>query len=1015
MDFLYYKNYLIDYLKKCSPQENYQIGLCRCFSPSHPDHNPSCELFQDHFICYACGIHGDIYDAVEILEGITKKSEQFEHLEKIFGGTYTPSPIAKADVEKKVFTPKKEAIKKLQEYLKEKRNEESIRHFLKQRATISTKGQINSYPEDLIPELVKRFDWWPGVAQAKKDGWTDSDLQDCGLGSLKDGKPWSAWYSAGVVLKLGAGYKLHYYYKDKCEKRGSLGCNTFPMPSDIQEETDLIILVEGEIDAAVCYAAGLKNVFSTGGTNGLTKPKIQKLIPPTVKEVVIMYDNDDAGKKFAGLKSFDSEDKNKQSLPDRLKKAGYLGRISIAELTEYKDPDECILHGRFDIIKNAIDTRIQWTGNVIEEEKPSETEIERGRFALSQVPSLLKRFPKKSLKQEEIQPFVDALINCVNKESEKQVKALLEDWGATPAQLRKKHLTNPHYLVDIAHAYNLSYYYIKKLEDATLTKKILEQERAVAPIAPIDYRLIDNTDDLKTLIYKRGEKAAAAILANVLVDKLIYVETNKKYYSYNGLVWQRESDITGIAYNILHAILFHYLKETDSEDQTRIKAINSGLTKIEEYRFLKTIMQAVADKPQIFREQITFDGPAIQETLTLQDGVVDFSGKEIHYRNARPEEYRRKMLPYSIDQVREEKDPKNFIKFMRGNFRNEDTFNTLMYFLSLLPSRRAQFKVGGIFVGVSNTGKTTTMNIISKIYPEMIAPIPRELIMSTGRFTNSAAGPNPFMARLEGAGAGLSDETQRNDTLNSAMWKQLTGGGMLTARGMYAEPRNFMPTAQIIILTNFSPKFDGKDQATINRMVVVPFNVTHEKGKKGTVEESDLLAGIEPEFPLVVKLFAKYYIDLKFKHKSQIPLSKECEAYKQDYVENQETDLDRFVANNIEFIKDENVWVPLVDIYRRFAQFNQIELDLNDKPINKDEWTQTKFTRYFKGDYNEVRIKQKKINGYPVQVVLNARLKELKLPETKENQVTKSPAEQKKIAPQTEIPFEEFDDDDNPF
>lgn len=252
------------------------------------------------------------------------------------------------------------------------------------------------------------------------------------------------------------------------------------------------------------------------------------------------------------------------------------------------------------------------------------------------------------------------------------------------------------------------------------------------------------------------------------------------------------------------------------------------------------------------------------------------------------------------------------------------------------------------------------MNIISKIYPEMVAPIPRELIMSTGRYSNSANGPNPFMARLEGAGAGLSDETQRNDTLNSAMWKQLTGGGMLTARGMYSDPRNFMPTAQIIILTNFSPKFDGKDQATINRMVVVPFNVTHEKGKKGTMEENDLIAMLEPEFPLVVKLFANYYIDLKYTYKAQIPLSKECEAYKQDYVENQETDLDRFVSTNIEFIKDDNVWVPLIDIYRRFAQFNQIELDLNDKPLNKDEWTQSKFTRYFKGDYNEVRIKQKR-------------------------------------------------------
>lgn len=993
MDFTHFKPYLIDYLNRCNSAGKYKRGLCKCFSPSHPDRNPSCELFEDHFICYSCGIHGDIYDAVEILEGITDKAEQFKHLEGVFGAHYAPAPLLKKenDSENDAFKPDPDAIEKIEKYLNTNRDNNKVHDFLKNRALISTSGEILDYPEEIIPELQEMFMYWPGIAQAKQDGFTESDLISAGLMTKKDGKSWSTWYNTGVVLTLNTGFKLHYYNHAKCDKRGSRGCSTFPMPGVINSES--IILVEGEIDAAVCNAYGITNCFSTGGTNGLTKPKIKKLIPDTVKEIIIMYDNDDAGKKFAGLIPFSATDRNKESLPHRLIKAGYTGSIKIAELTVYKDPDECALHRRFDLVRSALDNAHFWQRDELRDpmessEESASDEPERGRFPVSALAALLRRFPHSTLKSTEMQPFIDAIINICAIEAEEDVKKELAAWGATPTQLKKKHTTEARYLVNLAHEYSLSYYYIKKLEDATITKKLLEQEKSVNPIAPIDYSQIDGTENLKTLIMKRGEKAAAAILAEILTDKLIYVETDKKFYSYNGLVWQRESDITGIAYNILKAIFLHYLEKTNTS--TEINAINHGLTKIEEYRFLKTVMQAVADKPQIFREQITFDGAAIQETLTLQDGVLDFSGNDIRYRNAKPEEYRRKMLPYYIDQVREKKEPVKFIKFMRDNFRNEDTYKTLMYFLSLLPSRRAQFKVGGIFVGVSNTGKTTTMNIISKIYPEMIAPIPRELIMNTSRYSSNAAGPNPFMARLEGAGAGLSDETQRNDTLNSAMWKQLTGGGMLTARGMYAEPRNFMPTAQIIILTNFSPKFDGKDQATINRMVIVPFNVPHEKGKKGTVEENDLIAAIEPEFPQVVRLFAEFYIELKNKHKSKIPLSKECEAYKQDYVENQETDLDRFVSNNIEFLKDENVWVPLQDVYKRFAEVNQIELDVNGKPVNKDDWSQSKFTRYFKSDYNEVRIKQKKIDGWPVQIVLYARLKDLKKPETAESQTQQS-------------------------
>ena len=84
MDFSKYKNSLLQYLQYKGIEA--QRGLIRCFNPQHEDKNPSCELFEDHFKCYSCGIHGDIYDAVEILQGITDKAEQFKEIERTFGG-----------------------------------------------------------------------------------------------------------------------------------------------------------------------------------------------------------------------------------------------------------------------------------------------------------------------------------------------------------------------------------------------------------------------------------------------------------------------------------------------------------------------------------------------------------------------------------------------------------------------------------------------------------------------------------------------------------------------------------------------------------------------------------------------------------------------------------------------------------------------------------------------------------------------------------------------------------------
>lgn len=84
MDFNKYKNRLFDYLqyKKLEPV----FGLNKCINPNHADKNPSCLFSKNIFHCYSCGVSGDIYDAVGLLEGIEGKVEQFQFIDKLFGG-----------------------------------------------------------------------------------------------------------------------------------------------------------------------------------------------------------------------------------------------------------------------------------------------------------------------------------------------------------------------------------------------------------------------------------------------------------------------------------------------------------------------------------------------------------------------------------------------------------------------------------------------------------------------------------------------------------------------------------------------------------------------------------------------------------------------------------------------------------------------------------------------------------------------------------------------------------------
>lgn len=78
------------------------------------------QIWDDRFKCYGCGISGDIYDAVEILEGITDKKEQYDFIEKFFGGV-PAGPINSfkpaEDKARKKFKPDPSAMQEFENFL----------------------------------------------------------------------------------------------------------------------------------------------------------------------------------------------------------------------------------------------------------------------------------------------------------------------------------------------------------------------------------------------------------------------------------------------------------------------------------------------------------------------------------------------------------------------------------------------------------------------------------------------------------------------------------------------------------------------------------------------------------------------------------------------------------------------------------------------------------------------------------------------------------------------------------
>jgi phage/plasmid-associated DNA primase len=1011
--FEQYKNYLKQYLR----QKGVDLSKnpTHCFNQSahkNGDANPSCQIWEDGYKCYGCGITGDIFDAVEILEGITDKKEQLEFIEKVFNGaSVTQIPYKSVwGKDGEGFKPDSGAMVKFENYLKQNAAaNEQIKKFLCERAEASVEGAA-AYPPDVENYIVDQFFYWPGLDDVRKYLGNET-LKKCGIPLTNPNTGHSTWEHSGVVMRLGTGYKLHYYLRNYCdtckeketcpkykkggfckvcEKRTSKGGKTFPMPGAVDVSLP-VILVEGEMNALSCAGIGIKNLFAAGGTNGMTAPKVKQYLLE-VPEIILFFDADEAGRKASGLDLLDENDKRRSSIPQIIRRAGYNGIIKVAELppvseTGYKDQDALIIAGKNDVITAAIASAREWVAPPPPPKKVY-TPFEKFNFlSVKRLQCLLKKLEKKRLEKKDVAPFVSA---CLSAFPHAETKDLLKNWGAAESELVTNADISPYIILTIIEKH-LSHYMVREIErEITPVDEFIKRIKIQNTRFDFDFDEIEISQNARNFFYTGGIRSAALMLADIYDGKIIYndAKNDKRFYYFDGHVWRNEPDIAGVIYNTLLSVLVYFYKRKKADPEPEdIEETEKGnkkfyqiLNRIEdlrnrrdierEFRSLKA--EGVYHNSDEKSDPLHFDGEIISETLTLQDCVLDMTGNKYIFRQARPDEYRRDVLPYTMKQVRD-LPVKYFWEFMRGNFKDKDTLETFMYYLSLIASRK-QYKYGAFLIGSKNTGKSTTIKMIEGVYKYLIGSMDADVLVPKEKVFASGSGLNPYIAQLEGLCASIISETEDGAILNAGMWKKLTGGDQVPARGLHESPKKFMNTAQIIIATNMLPRFNRHDTSIIERMVVIPFLVQHDREAKDTKLPDNIISALTPEFPAIVRVFAEYYIQLKNAHNGIIPISKESNSYKTDVIAEVETDLDKFININVSFEKGQMERIK--DVYEKYLAY--YEFDENSTKRG-EALSRIRFTKFILKNYKEfIYESTQRVRGAdPARAFIGMRLKTL--------------------------------------
>lgn len=125
--------------------------------------------------------------------------------------------------------------------------------------------------------------------------------------------------------------------------------------------------------------------------------------------------------------------------------------------------------------------------------------------------------------------------------------------------------------------------------------------------------------------------------------------------------------------------------------------------------------------------------------------------------------------------------------------------------------------------GSGRNGKTTFLDTIHAL----LGTYARQASMDTfivKRFGNSS----DDLANLQGARFVVASESEENARLHESLVKQITGGGVISARRLYENWFEYNPEFKVWLDTNHMPTIKGTDFGIWRRMRVIPFNATIE-------------------------------------------------------------------------------------------------------------------------------------------------------------------------------------------
>lgn len=330
--------------------------------------------------------------------------------------------------------------------------------------------------------------------------------------------------------------------------------------------------------------------------------------------------------------------------------------------------------------------------------------------------------------------------------------------------------------------------------------------------------------------------ANAELFASMFRDTVRYCIEERAWYVWDGLKWSRD-DKGQIQFKVeMTAALLREMLPQISDDGLK-KSLRKHLDRSESERGLRAIVNLAA--PRLAISINDFDTDPYH--LCVKNGHLDLRSGTI--TEPTPASMMSKASSVAWD-------PQAacpiWISFLRRILNGDDE-------LIAFVQRAVGYSLTGAVVeqslfilhGDGANGKSTFLEVIRLLTAEY----GRQADFSSFVYRENRNNVRNDIARLAGTRFVSASESDRQQRLDEALIKTLTGGDKIAARMLYREAFEFTPTFKIWLATNHRPKIVGSDEGIWRRIHLIPFTVQippHEQDKQ-------LLEKLKAELPGILR------------------------------------------------------------------------------------------------------------------------------------------------------------------